>query len=242
MERFITVEVISKNIEEWENFSHILKDRILEAKGILIQEKKRKLYKKIRKERKKIDKYFDAPTDVGEKDWFEYLKDPSNWFKIDLSIFEDEKCCNESCQRVIDTISMSFYRAAGDDTYFLCKSCYKEREDDEVLWARREVLYYTETEREKEERSWNPKEWYIDESSIRNGDWHDMECKDDDCWYHGNMDRMGEYGEIYVFRGDGRQLILCDVCFSNRRYEHQFWYWKYRIDEEDKLNNKIKKR
>lgn len=142
MERFITVEVISKNIEEWENFSHILKDRILEAKGILIQEKKRKLYKKIRKERKKIDKYFDAPTDVGDKDWFEYLKNPFNWIEIDKFIFQDKKCSEESCQRIInEKDDISFYRAKGDDEYFLCEKCHnKQNKDVEIIWACREIL------------------------------------------------------------------------------------------------------
>lgn len=249
MEKLITVELISKNIEEWEEFSIILKERILEAKGILKEEKKKKLSKKIRKEKKKLDKHFDAPTDVGDKDWFEYLKEPYNWEYIaqkEVDIFYGNRCCEESCRRLIEKqkgeIIIYFYRAKGDDTYFLCEFCYEERKDNEILWAQREVTYYNETEREKEERSYNRKEWYRDESVIKNGDWHDMECKDDDCWYHGNLDRMGEYGEIYVFRGNDRDLILCDVCFMNHRYERQYRYWKYKIDKEDKLKKRIKQK
>ena len=43
-------------------------------------------------------------------------------------------------------------------------------------------------------------------------------CEMDDCWYSGNMDRLGE---AKYYRLKGTTLQICDVCFGNNRIDHQ---------------------
>lgn len=63
-------------------------------------------------------------------------------------------------------------------------------------------------------RSHDPDQW--DEISVHDVYEDHRRCYDDDCWYRGNMDRLGELG-LYRLRGYD-EMILCDVCFENGRY------------------------
>lgn len=232
MDELISVEFVSKNLKEWEEFHKLLGEKIQEAKGNDVDEIQKILYKKIKKERRKLDKLYGAPTDPYERDWYDWLQDSSNWEEIDYPMLEQQKCDEESCREKTEEKgkknSTSFYRAKGDDKTILCEECYNERdEDDNIIWAKRQVLYWDETIKQKEKRSKDREEWYEDVDEIENGDWHDIKCVEDECWYKNNLDRMSGYGIIYVFRGYEREIILCDVCFDNGSY-NDLDYWMFR--------------
>lgn len=227
MESIITKEVVAKNLDHWREIAELIQKCIREVEDEDFTYQEELLMKKIRKEKKKLDKVFDAPTDVESEEWYEWLRDPYNWEIVDYVMDKKRRCCEESCkEETVDKGKRNkndFYRAKGDNTYLLCEDCYYNREDNEIIWAKREVVYYSETDKQKKERATNPKEWYIDEDEIKDGDWHDIKCVQDECWYKGNLDRMSGYGEIHRLRGHSEDIILCDICFCNRQYLEIDW-------------------
>lgn len=40
-------------------------------------------------------------------------------------------------------------------------------------------------------------------------------CSDDDCWYHGNMDRLGEYDGTSFELVIDRSINFCEICVQN---------------------------
>jgi hypothetical protein len=220
MEELITPELIAANLEKWEQFSNLLIKRIDAARNIISKASKEELYKKIRKERKRMDKLYGAPMNVGEGDWFDWLKDSNNWDRVNYLMDKKRKCVEESCSNTVDIGKLStkdFYRANGDDEYLLCEKCFNQRDkDDNIIWALREAKYYEETEHDKNERARDPKEWYKDEE-----EGSEISCVlKETCWYQGNSDRLKAYGTIYVLRGTDRGIIICDICYQNGQFKN----------------------
>lgn len=225
-DKILTVETVLEDLEKWEAFSEHLKNKLKEANFRLGKDSNSKLEKKIRKERQKLDKLDDAPMDIYSEEWYEELKSFTRWKKVDYIMDRERKCSEESCNNYTaetgkhNNENNSFYRAYGDDSTLLCNKHYSERtKDGDILWAVRELRYTSETRLQKEKRCWNRDEWYEDTEEVH--DCHDISCiLRDTCWYQGNLDRLGEYGTIYVLRGTNKEVIICDICFQNGDYKY----------------------
>lgn len=57
-----------------------------------------------------------------------------------------------------------------------------------------------------------------------------VNCSGDDCWYGGNMDRVGEHKTTYYCRFD-KDISFCDMCHGNN------WSYEYAriIDNSEKM-------
>ena len=113
-------------------------------------------------------------------------------------------------------------------------------EDDERI--EREALateirkYKHEGRQKREERYRKKDEWeWEDDSGC------DVKCREDDCWYGGNMDRINEYAGVYRLRGT-TDVFLCDVCFDNGpgdpSRDNKHYLYDDLSDEEDEKKKK----
>lgn len=67
------------------------------------------------------------------------------------------------------------------------------------------------------------------------------ECDSDNCWYSGNMDRLGEFGCSYTFPSTslGDSLTFCDVDYENAAYDWVDKFCDYQDAIKEAYKNKV---